>query len=293
MDFPPRSTISRVPRTWPPGVVDSGRRGEHGDLTVSGDVSPGSGARDPADLERTLAALESALESRDAFLRLATHELRGPLAAIQLQADTISLLVRQGASLSEIDGRAVRVGRLVQKLARLLEEVLDLARASSGRLALQPGEVDIATLVRGELERLRDDLARLGCGVKVEGPVRMMGRWDQARMEHVIGALTAAVARAGAGEPISIELGAEPGGARVELRGAGGIPEPQRSLAFADFGEAVHGNSPGQNVLSLWLARTIVEAHGGHLELDDRGAVLTIPASRSPEGEKLARGSRR
>ena len=243
----------------------------------SGGASPGSARREPLDLERAVAELEAALESRDAFLRLATHELRGPLAAIQLQADTISLLVRQGASPSDIDGRAVRVARLVQRLARLLEEVLDLARASSNRLALQRGETDLAALVRGEVDRARDDLARLGCDVRVEGPVRLIGRWDQARLEHVVGTLLAALARVGSGEPLAAELRSEGGGARLELRGAAGIPEPQRALAFASFEEAVRGNSPGQNVLGLWLARTVIESHGGRLELDDRGAVLTLP----------------
>ena len=62
---------------------------------------------DRESLEQRVARLESALAARDAFLRVATHELRGPLAAIQLQADTISLLVNQGAQPSEVDMRAM------------------------------------------------------------------------------------------------------------------------------------------------------------------------------------------
>src|SRR5690606_22088379 len=129
-----------------------------------------------------------------------------------------------------IDARAARVSRLVQRLARLLEEVLDLARASSGRLSLQRGETDLAAVVRGEIERARDDLRRAGCEVRVSGPARLIGRWDQARIEHAVGALLTAVAGAGQGQPIEVALGDEGGRARIEVRGAGGVPEPQRSL---------------------------------------------------------------
>src|SRR6186997_3405595 len=103
---------------------------------MSANQQPSDAAGERESLRRSIDRLEASLRARDAFLRVATHELRGPLAAIQLQADTISLLVNQGAQPNEIDMRALRVSGQVQRLARLLEEVLDLARASSGRLQI-------------------------------------------------------------------------------------------------------------------------------------------------------------
>ena len=233
-----------------------------------------------------LARLEAALQARDAFLRVATHELRGPLAAIQLQADTSSLLVQQGSPPSDIDTRAARVSGQVQRLARLLEEVLDLARASSGRLQLLRGEVDLASVVQGELARARDDLRRSGCDVEIEAAASIIGRWDQARVEHAVAALIAAATRTGGGAPISVVVSADGDEARVEIRWSGtGIAIPQVALVGGEFENAVNEAAPGANILALWLASRVADAHGGVLELEATRALLRLPLG----GKKLAR----
>ncbi len=238
---------------------------------------------DRESLEQRVARLEAALAARDAFLRVATHELRGPLAAIQLQADTISILVKQGAQPSEVDTRAVRVSGQVQRLARLLEEVLDLARASSGRLQILRGEVDLTVVVQGELARARDDLRRAACEVEIDvAPgASLTGPWDQARVEHAVAALIGAAVRSGSGAPIAVSLAVAGGEARVEVRWGGhGIAAPQVALVGGEFEKAVNGAAPGANILSLWLAARVADAHGGRLELESTRALLALPLKR-------------
>ncbi len=236
-------------------------------------------------LAEQVARLESALQARDSFLRVATHELRGPLAAIQLQADTISLLVKQGAQAAEVDARAVRVSGQVQRLARLLEEVLDLARASSGRLQLLRGEVDLSALVHGELSRAREELRRAGCEVAVEAATAIVGAWDQARIEHSVAALISAACRSGGGGPINVAVAATDGEALVEVRWSGsGIAATQVALICGEFEAAVNGAAPGANILALWLAARVAEAHGGRLELASSRGLLRLPLA----GKKLA-----
>jgi signal transduction histidine kinase len=233
-------------------------------------------------LEQLVARLESALQARDAFLRVATHELRGPLAAIQLQADTISLLVNQGAPPNEVVARAARVSGQVQRLARLLEEVLDLARASSGRLQLLPGEVDLAAVVHDELARARDDLRRAGCEVAIDAGRPIIGPWDQARVEHTVAALLAAAVRAGGGTPVAIAVRAsDQGEAEVEVRwGGDGIAALQVALVQDEFEAAVSKAAPGANILALWLAARVAQAHGGRLELEPTRGLLALPMKR-------------
>ncbi|HEY8142762.1 MAG TPA: HAMP domain-containing sensor histidine kinase [Kofleriaceae bacterium] len=243
---------------------------------------------DRESLEQRVARLEAALAARDAFLRVATHELRGPLAAIQLQADTISLLVNQGAQPNEVDMRAMRVSGQVQRLARLLEEVLDLARASSGRLQILRGEVDLAAVVQGELTRAREDLRRAGSEVEVDiaAGSNLVGPWDQARVEHMVSSLIGAAVKSGGAAALAVSVGAADGDARIELRwGGGGIAATQVELVHGEFEKAVHGAAPGGNILSLWLAARVAEAHGGRLELEPTRAVLSLPV----DGKKLAR----
>ena len=261
------------------------------DRGVDGGNDPGMGAtttrnnEDRDALAEQVARLESALGARDSFLRVATHELRGPLAAIQLQADTISLLVKQGADVAEVDARAVRVSGQVQRLARLLEEVLDLARASSGRLQLLRGEVDLTALVQGELTRAREELRRAGCEVAIESAPAIVGAWDQARIEHSVAAVVHAACRSGGGGPINVAVAATGGEALVEVRWSGtGLAAAQVALVAGNFEAAVNGAAPGANILALWLAARVAEAHGGRLELESTRAMLRLPLA----GKKLA-----
>jgi signal transduction histidine kinase len=237
--------------------------------------------------EQRLARLEAALAARDTFLRVATHELRGPLAAIQLQADTISLLVKQGATPAEVDSRAARVSGQVQRLARLLEEVLDLARASSGRLQLLRGECDLVAAVHGELARARDDLRRAGCEVELDvgAQASAVGPWDQARVEHTLASVIGAALKTGSGSAIAVSVRAAGDEAQVEVRWSGnGIAPAQVGLVRGEFETAVAGAAPGANVLGLWLASRVAEAHGGRLELEPTRALLSLPLG----GKKLA-----
>ncbi len=234
---------------------------------------------DRLTLEQRVARLESALQARDAFLRVATHELRGPLAAIQLQADTIALLVNQGAAASEVVLRAARVSGQVQRLARLLEEVLDLARASSGRLQILPGEVDLAVVVHDELARAREDLRRAGCEVDLDAARPVVGPWDQARVEHMVAAILSLAIRGGA--PIAIAVRGADGEAQVEVRwGGAGMAAAQMALVHGEFEAAVNRAAPGANVLALWLAAQVARAHGGRLELEPTRGLLALPLTR-------------
>lgn len=247
--------------------------------------APSASSRKDEDreiLEQRVALLEAALQARDAFLRVATHELRGPLAAIQLQADTISILVNQGAAANEVVSRASRVSGQVQRLARLLEEVLDLARASSGRLQLLPGEVDLTAVVQDELARSREDLRRAGCEVSVDAGQPLVGPWDQARVEHIVAALLAVAIRSGNGTPVAVAVRASGGDAHVEVGwGGSGIAEPQVALVHGEFEAAVTRAAPGANILALWLAARVAQAHGGRLELTSTSGLLALPLTRS------------
>src|SRR5687768_16134936 len=208
--------------------------------------------------------LDDALRSRDAFLRMATHELRGMLSAIQLHADTLTLVVRQGASPKDVEARAEKVTRQVQRMARTLEEVMDLARASSGRLSIMPGETDLAAVARGEVLRAADALARAGAHVELAAPESVVGRWDQARVEHAVEALLARAVRSG-DERIRLAVSSADGVARLELSHADNGAPAVDAAAFDSFEAAMAATGPAAPALALWLARTVAEAHGGSL----------------------------
>jgi signal transduction histidine kinase len=220
--------------------------------------------------------VQEALRSRDALLRLATHELRGMLSAIQLHADTLALVVRQGAPPRDVEARADKVTRQVQRMARQLEEVMDLARASSGRFAIMPGDTDLVAVVRGEILRARDALARENATAEVTGAAVVNGRWDQARIEHMVEALLARALRSGA-ERIAITVSEADGVAHLELAHADNAAPAVDAAAFGTFEEAMAATGPAAPALALWLARLVIEAHGGRLELLPGSARVSLP----------------
>jgi signal transduction histidine kinase len=234
--------------------------------------------RSPTEVERALLHAEEALRARDEFLSIAGHELRSPLTAVQLQTDTLAMLVRQGGSAQAIEERAERVQRSVARLSWLVEEMLDLGRASGAGLRLKLGRADLVAIAHRVVDRLAHDLRRGGWEAAVieSGPV--FGSWDSTRVEHALGSLVLAAIKGGGGGRIELALSDDgDGGARALVRGGRGVADEHSALVFASFDAALAGLEPGSPVLGLWLARAVAEAHGGRLSLQDGAAALELP----------------
>jgi signal transduction histidine kinase len=253
-----------------------------------------SGKRTNAELERALRAAEKIHRVRDEFFRIAGHELRSPLTALQLQTDTLTTLAVQGGEAAEFEERAGRIRRSLNRLTWLIEEVLDLGRASGGGLRLHLVHADMAEIARRAIERFAVELRRAGCEPTLAESGPVAGIWDAARVEHSVGTLLLAAMKSGAGAPIAIEVTAAAGegpGAVVAVRDGGpGLPAGQRALVFGSFEELMAGLQPGSPVLALWLARAVAEAHGGDLVLGPGRAVLRLSETGSrppgPMGEE-------
>ena len=236
--------------------------------------------RSTAELEQALKTAEDALRLRDEFLRLAGHELRSPLTAVQLQSDALSLIVRQGGSAHEIEERAARVKRSVGRLAWLVEEVVDLGRASGGRLALHAGRTDLVMLSRRVVDRFAEDLRRAGSDTTLDATAPVSGIWDAQRVEHAIGSLLLAALKTGAGHPIHMQVGHDGSGAsaRVMVRVEGPwLSSEECELVHSGFDQLLARLQPGSPILGLWLARAVAEGHGGRLVLASGLAALELP----------------
>jgi signal transduction histidine kinase len=249
-----------------------------------------SDERSRAELERALRAAEETLRLRDEFLRLVGHELRSPLTAMQLQVDSLAMTVRQGGPSQTVEERADRVRHSVQRLAWLVEEVVDVGRAVGGRLALHVGFEDLVLVARRALDRVAVELRRSGCQVSVDAPGPIKGGWDAARLEHSIGVLLLAATKSGAGQPIHLELasdgdagevpaGTKNGlGVRVSVRyGGTGLSDHERALVFDSFDGLLAALPPASPALGLWLVRAVAEAHGGRLAIAAGLSELHLP----------------
>ncbi len=219
-----------------------------------------------------LAQAGEAIRLRDDFLSIASHELKTPLTALQLQLLNLREQVRPD------DDKAARnmerANRIAARLGQLVEALLDVSRIATGKFKLTPESFDLGDTAREIVDRLHDSAKAAGCGLSVEIAGSFQGRWDRLRIEQVLMNLISNAIKYAAGQPIQVWLSRDGDTAVMEVRDRGpGIPEAELSRIFERFERVALARHYGGMGLGLYVARQIVEAHGG-----------TITASNLPRG---------
>ncbi|WP_437581669.1 sensor histidine kinase [Sorangium sp. So ce887] len=252
-------------------VVSSapGRRYGDADLELVQEVA--RRAAIAIDNARLYSAAQEAVRVRDEFLTVATHELNTPMTSLTLTLEALDRALRSGRSRDpQAMGRQVdRALRQAARLTRLNSELLDVSRINAARLSLEVAEVDLVAVVHDVLARFKLDLARAGCSVSLRHGGRIVGLWDQSRIDQIVTNLLANAIKFGAGKPVEISVGEEAGTARLSVKDLGiGIDPARQEQIFERFERAVSDRHYGGLGLGLYISRRIVEAHGGSIHVE-------------------------
>ncbi len=233
-------------------------------------------------MNQMLDRLESAQRAQRRFVADASHELRSPIATLRATAE-IALAHQH---LAGVDPVAVAEGTLAetQRLERLVDDLLLLARADEHGLRPDRREVDLDDLLTAEAARVRATTA-LRVGVEVTA-VRVLG--DAHQLDQVLRNLVDnAVRHAAAG--IDLSLRSDGADAVLEVADDGpGIPAAERERVFDRFVrlDAGRGRAAGGSGLGLAIVREIAAAHAGAVTVADSetGARLrlTLPLPPRP-----------
>jgi two-component system CheB/CheR fusion protein len=219
---------------------------------------------------------------REHFLAMLSHELRNPLAAI-LSATRV--LAKAGWT----DRACVEAGEVVTRqashMARLLDDLLDVARITRGRIALRNEPVDLRDTARSAIEALGPFMAEHQTSLTVqisEAPVPVVG--DPARLQQIQANLLSNASKySPRGAKVMFELRQENGQAMIRVTDEGrGIHPDVLPRIFDLFvqGDQTLARSDGGLGIGLTLLRTLVDMHNGRVEAHSdgpgRGSTFTV-----------------
>ena len=231
-----------------------------------------------ATLNTMLDRIESSLEREREFVADAGHELRTPLAILRTE---LELAEREGRSPAELRAAIASAAEEVDRLSRLAEDLLVIARADQGRLPIRREPVAVGELlerVRARFERRASDAGRR---IVVDSTDGTWAALDPLRVEQAIGNLTDNALRHGEGR---VRLASREADAGIELSVTDegpGIPAGFEARAFERFTRADDGRTGGGAGLGLAIVAAVARAHGGAAGLRGDPAntfVVSLPA---------------
>jgi signal transduction histidine kinase len=267
---------------------DAGRRYGPEDLEMVEELSRRVVAA--VDNARLYQEAQNAVRLRDEFLGIASHELKTPLTPLTLK---LQALQRQAME-SMVSGTPLVASRIndsldvalrqVRKLTDLVDNLLDVARISAGRLRLELEEVDLSSVAAELLSRFAPSAEKLGCELELHAPEPVFGRWDRLRVEQVVTNLLSNALKYGAGRPVVVRVEEDGERARLTVKDHGiGIAEEDLGRIFERFERAVSDRHYGGLGLGLYITRQIVEAFGGTVRVSSspgEGSTFTLELPR-------------
>jgi hypothetical protein len=227
-------------------------------------------------------AAEQALAARDRFLSIASHELKTPIATLQLATESISRAHRAGRLDDErLTTSLRRVSRATQRLRDLVAELLDVSRLTGEEATpLQLERIDLSELVHDVAARFEepDGSTRVG----VVGPEHAWVVADAGRLDQVVTNLVDnALKYSSPPDVVDVAIEPDAGGVAISVADHGiGLDSTSSARLFEAFGRGKNAEHVPGLGLGLYICQQIVTRHGGRIAAEPRadgsGAVFTM-----------------
>jgi two-component system CheB/CheR fusion protein len=221
-------------------------------------------ARDITRRRRAEELARQAVEQREHFLALLSHELRNPMAAMLSAAELLadSDVTQRGRRAADV------IRRQVRHTSHLLEDLLDISRILHGRLPVKRIPMDLRDIVDDVLDEVRPRAEAAGLELVVRLPHEAVPvRADKTRLKQLLANLLGnAVKYSRAGGKVELALASEARGAVLRVADSGiGLELDDLEKIFEPFYQARGGGVGGGMGLGLALVRAISTAHGGQV----------------------------
>lgn len=250
--------------------AESGRHYNETDLALAEDLA--RRAAIAVDNSRLYRESQEGILARDEFLSIASHELKTPITSLQLQAQSLIRSAKKGGLNSLGQDRLLHkldlITQQTERLTKLTNDLLDVARIGAGRIEMRLEEIDLTQVVQDVVLRFEDQIEAAGCSLTLNPEPGAVISADRTRLEQVVINLLSNAIKYGAGKPIEIAVEATDTSARLIIRDQGiGIAPDHLERIFVRFERAVSSRNYGGLGLGLYIARQIVEALGGSIQV--------------------------
>lgn len=230
---------------------------------------------DKKEFETITNNLKEAVLVRDNFLGIASHELNTPLTTIKIQTQFHKKYLNRRGMTSEVEPKihSMLDNTICQtnRISRLVEDMLDVARISSGKLTIKKAEADLSMLLEDTLERFSPQLEAAGCTVdkNIEQDIKV--DVDAVRIEQVLCNLFTNVIKYAPGKPVHVRLIKGMNKVRVSVEDEGkGISPQNVEKIFGRFERVSSGSEVSGMGLGLYISKQIIQDHGGLIYVESR-----------------------
>jgi len=240
-------------------------------------------AVDNADLYRRA---KEAVDVRDEFLSIASHELKTPLTSLQLLIQLLRHYVQNGPTVlhlsgpDSVSGMLDKAERQCRRLTKLMNDLLDVTRITTNKFEIHPEPTCLAQISKEISSRFQNDFMLAHCPFKLKADSNIVGFWDVIRMEQILTNLISNAIKYGHGEPIELNVTSYGDDAKITVKDYGiGIAREQQKRIFERFERAASSKNYTGLGLGLYIVNQIVQAHGGSIHVDStlgHGSTFTV-----------------
>ena len=232
------------------------------------------------DQKHLATELVDALDTRDEFLSIASHELKTPLTSLKLHSQMfkkrIARHIPNAYSPECIDALATQVDKQTSKLNRLVDDMLDISRIRTGKLTLRAEEFNLCSLVDDVFGILKEQFLSSNCPLPIFNcPYpQIKVTWDRVRIEQVLLNLLTNSIRYGKEKQVYLSVESTESNISISVKDQGiGIASENLEKVFDRFEKIRNPSEVSGLGLGLYISKQIIEAHHGKIWVESEVGV--------------------
>lgn len=265
------------------GSTTTGRIYGPRDLRVAQEIA--SRAAVAIDNGRHYREAREAIQARDEFLSIASHELKTPLTSLLLQLESVMYSIKNDSLANfSVDKTMERLESMIgqsKRINRLVNDLLNISLITTGKMKLEKETVDLREVVSEVTDKLQAMAKEHGSTFTIEEGEKIEGKWDKVRLEQVVTNLVTNALKYGNRKPITIQISNSNRQATLVVKDQGiGIPKDKQQAVFDRFNRASNAKKSIQGLgVGLYMVQQIVKAHGGTISVEskpNKGSTFSI-----------------